>query len=182
MINLDSIFKSRDITLPTKLCLVKAMVFPGVMYGWESWKESWALKNWCFWTVLEKTLEGPLDCKEVKPVNTKGNQSWIFIGRTDAKAEAPILWPPYEKNWLIWKDLHAGKDWWQEVKGMTEDEMVGWHHWVNEHEFEQAPGDSEGQGGIDRGEGWWTFFLPRKRMKEAEGADPALRKQTPSES
>ena len=111
MTNLDSILKSRDITLPTKVCLVKAVAFPVVMYGCESWdyKESWALKNWCFWTmVLEKTLESPLDCKEIQPVNMKGNlkgnQSWIFTGRADAEAEAPVLWPPNEKNWLIWKD------------------------------------------------------------------------------
>jgi len=92
-----------------------------------------------FWTVvLEKTLESPLDCKEIKPVNPKGNQSWIFIGRTDA--EAPILWPPDEKNWLIWKDPDAGKDWRWEEKGMTEDEMAGWHHWLDGHEFEQALG------------------------------------------
>ena len=100
-------------------------------------RDSWALKNWCFWTVvLEKTLESPLDCKEIKPVHPKGNQSWIFIGRTDAEAEAPILWPPDVKNWLIGKDPEAGKDWRQEKKGKTEDEMVGWHHQLNGHEFE----------------------------------------------
>ena len=139
MTNLDSILKNRDITLPTKVCLVKAMVFPVVMYGCESlgYKESWALKNWCFWTVvLEKTLEGPLDCKEIEPVHPKGNQSWIFIGRTDVEAETLILWPPDVKNWLIGKDPEAGKDWSQEKKGMTEDEMVGWHHWLSGHEFE----------------------------------------------
>ena len=105
---------------------------------WESdHKESWALKNWCFWTVvLEKTLESPLDCKEITPVHPKGNQPWIFIGRTDAEAETPILWPPDAKNWLIGKDPDAGKDWRQEEKGMTEDEMVGWHHRLNGHEFE----------------------------------------------
>ena len=131
--------KIRDITLLTKIHLVKAMVFPVVMYGCESCKESWVLKNWCFWTVvLEKTLESPLDCKEIQPVNPKGNQSWIFIGRTDAKAEAPILWPPDTKNWLIGKNPDAGKDWRQEEKGMTEDEMVGWHHQLYGHEFEQA--------------------------------------------
>ena len=94
---------------------------------WElDYKESWALNIWCFWTVgLEKMLESPLDCKEIQPVNPKGNQSWIFIGRMDAEAEAPILWPPDAKNWLIGKDLGAGKDWRQEEKGMTEDEMVG---------------------------------------------------------
>ena len=108
---------------------------------WElDYTESWPPKNWCFWTVvLEKTLESPLDCKEIKPVSSKGNQSWIFIGRTDAEAETPIPWPPDVKNWLLGKDPDAGKDWRQE-KRMTEDEMVGWHHWLNGHEFEQAPG------------------------------------------
>ena len=114
-----SILKSRDITLPKIVSLVKAMVSPVVMYGCElDCKESWALKNWCFWSVvLQKTLESPLDCKEIQPVHTKGNQSWIFIGRTDAKAETPILWPPDAKSWLIWKDTYAGKDWRWEEKG-----------------------------------------------------------------
>ena len=131
MTNLDSIFKSRDITLPTKVYLVKATVFPVVMYGCElAHKESWAPKNGCFWTVvLEKTLESPLDCKEIKSVNSKGNKSWIFIGGTDAEAEAPMLWPTGVKSRLIGKDPVAGKDWKQEVKGMTEDKMVVWHHW-----------------------------------------------------
>ena len=111
------------------------------------YKESWAPKNWCFWTVvLEKTLESPLDCKEIPPVHPKGNQSWIFIGRTDAEAETPILWLPDVKNWLTGKDPDAGKDWRQEEKGMTEDEMVGWHYWLNRQEFEQAPGDDKRQG------------------------------------
>ena len=209
MTNLDSILKSRDITLPTKVHLVKwkwshsdvrlfatpwtiacqvppSMEFsrqeywsglpfpspdlpdqglnlglphgrqtlyhlshqlsPSQSYGFSSshiwmWglnhKESWVLKNWCFWTVvLEKTLESPLDCKEIKPVNPKGNQSWILIERTDAQAEAPILWPPDVKNWLTGKDPDAGKDW-RQAKGMT---MTGWHHRVDGHEFEQAPG------------------------------------------
>ena len=137
MINLDSILKSRDIILPTKVHLVKPMVFPVVMYVCElDYKDSWAPKNWCFWTVvLEKTLESPLDCKEIQPVHPKENHSWIFIGRTDAKAEAPILWPP-DVNWLIGKDPDAGKDWGREEKGMTEYEMAGWHHWLNGHEFE----------------------------------------------
>ena len=101
------------------------------------YKESWALKNWYFSTVvLEKTLESPLDCKEIEPVHPKGNQSWIFIGRTDAEAESLILWPPDSKNWLIWKYPDAGKDWKQEEKGSTEDEMVRWHHLLNGHEFE----------------------------------------------
>ena len=114
MTNLESILKSRDIILPTKVHLVKAMIFPIVMYGCESWtiKKSWAPKNWCFWTVvLEKTLESPLDCKEIQQVHSKGNQSWIFIGRTDVEAETPILWPPDTRSWLIWKDPNAGKDW-----------------------------------------------------------------------
>ena len=116
---------------------------------WElDYKESWAPKNWCFWTVvLEKTLESPLGCKEIKPISLKENQFWIFIGRTDVEAAAPILWPPDEKNRLIWKDPDAGKDWRQE-KGMTEDEMVGWHHLLNGHEFEQAPGTADGQGSL----------------------------------
>ena len=110
MTNLHSILKSRDITLPSKVCLVKAVVFPVVMYGCESWTISWALKNWCFWTVvLEKTLESPLDSKEIQPVHPKGDQSWVFIGRTDVEAETPILWPPDAKSWLIWKDLMLGK-------------------------------------------------------------------------
>ena len=109
---------------------------------WELYyKESWALKNWCFWTVvLEKTLENPLDCKEIKPVNPKGNQSWISIGRTDAEAETSILWPPDVKNWLTGKGPDAEEVWRQKEKGTTENEMAGWHHWLNSHEFEQAPG------------------------------------------
>ena len=105
---------------------------------WElDYKESWEMKNWCFWTmVLEKTLESPLDCKEIQPVNPKGNESWILIGGTDAKAETLILWPPDAKKWLVWKDPDAGKDRRQEEKGTTEDEMVGWHHRFNVHEFE----------------------------------------------
>ena len=112
-------------------------------------KEGWAPKNWCFSTVvLGKTLESPLDSKEIKPVNLKGNQSWRSVERTDAEAEAPILWPPDAKNWLTGKDPDAGKDWRQEEKGMTEDEMVGWHHWLDGHEFEQAPGVGDGQGSL----------------------------------
>ena len=108
------------------------------VWMWElDYKESWVQKNWCFWTVVfEKTLESPLDIKEIQPVNSKGNQSWIFIGMTDAEAETPILWPLDVKNWLIWKDPDAGKDRRQEEKGITEDEMIGWHHWLNGHEFE----------------------------------------------
>ena len=145
MTNLDNILESRDITLPTKVHLVKAMV-----WMWElNYKESWVPKNWCFWTVvLEKTLESPLDCKEIQLVNPQGNQSWTFIGRTDAEAEAPILWPPDAKNWLLGKDPDAGKDWRQEEKGITEDSMVGWHHRLDGHEFEQASGVGDGQGGL----------------------------------
>ena len=116
---------------------------------WElDCKESWVLKNWCFWTVvLKKPLESPLDCKEIQPVHPKWNQSWIFIGRTDAEAETPILWPPDVKNWLIWKDPDAGKDWRRE-KGSTEDEMVGWHHWRDGPEFEWTPGVGDWQGSL----------------------------------
>ena len=149
MTNLGSILKSSDITLQTKVHLVKAMVFPVVMYGCKSCtiKKSWVLKNWCFWTVvLEKSLESPLDCTEIEPVNPKGNQSWIFIGRTDAEAEIPILWPPDAKNGLLGKDPDAGQDWRQ--KGTTWDEMVGWRHWLNAHEFEQAVGVGDGQGNL----------------------------------
>jgi len=118
---------------------------------WELvYKESWVLKNWWFWTVvLEKTLESPLDCKEVQPVHPKGDRSWVIIGRIDVEAERPILWPPDAKSWLIWKDLDAGKDWGQEEKGTTEDEMVGWHHWHNGHGFGWTPG-------VDDGHDWAT--------------------------
>ena len=117
---------------------------------WElEHKEGWALNNWCFWTVmLEKTLESPYECKEIKQVDPKGNQSWILAGQTNAEAEGPILWPPDAKGWLIRKDPDAGKDWRQEEKGTTEDEMVGWHHWLDGHEFQQAPRDGEGQGSL----------------------------------
>ena len=144
MTNLDSILKSRDITLPTKFCLVKTMVFPVVIYGCENWTikltaEELMLKNWT--VVLEKTLESPLDCKEIQPVHHKGNQSFIFIWWTDADAEAPILWSPDVKNCL-----DAGNYWGQ--KKMTEDEMVGWHHWLKGHEFEQAPWVADGWGSL----------------------------------
>ena len=139
MTNLDSILKIRDITLPTKVHLVKAMFFSSShIWMWElDYKESWVLKNWCFLTVvLEKTLEIPLDSMKLQPVNPKGNQSWIFIGKTDAEAETPILWPPDVKNWLIGKDSDAGKDWRSEEKGMIEDQMFGWHYRLNGHGFE----------------------------------------------
>ena len=121
---------------------------------WElDCKESWALKNWCFWTlVLDKTLESPLDSKESQPAHPKANQSWIFLGRTDA--ETPILWPPDVNNWLIGKDPDVGKIWRQEEKEMTEDEMVGWHHWLYGYEFEQAPGVGDGQGSLECSSPW----------------------------
>ena len=140
-----------SIPLKTKICIVKAMIFfPSYVRMWQlDHKEGWAPKNWCFQTVVpEKTLESPLDSKGIEPINTKGNQPWIFIGRTDAEAEALILWPPDSKSWLTGKDPDAGKDWRQEEKGTTEDEMVGWHHWLDEHEFEWAPRDSERQGSL----------------------------------
>ena len=139
MTNLDSMLKSRDITFPTKVHLVKAMVFPVVMYGCESWTIKKAerpridaFELWCW----RRLLRVPWTAKRSNKSNTKGNWSWILIGRTDAELETPILWPPDAKNWLIRKDPDAGKDWRQEEKGMTEDEMVGWHHQLDVHEFE----------------------------------------------
>ena len=128
------------------------------VWMWElDYKESWVLKNWCFWTVvLEKTLDHPLDCKEIQPVHPKGNQSWIFIGKTDAEAETPILWPHDAKNWLVWKYPYAGKDWGWEEKGMTEDETVGWYHRLNGHEFEQAPGVLQSMGWQRARHNWET--------------------------
>ena len=137
MTNLDSILKSRDITLPTKVHLVKAMIFPVVMYGGESWtvkkaecRKIDAFELWCW-----RRLLSPLDCKEIQPVHPE-DQSWVFIGRTDAEAETPILWPSHAKSWLFGKDPDAGRDWGQEEKGMTEDEMARWHHWLDGNEFE----------------------------------------------
>ena len=120
------------------------------VWMWElDYKENWAPKNWCFWTaVLEKTLESPLDCKEIQPVYPKGDQSWVFIGRTDVEAETPILWLPDVKSWLIWKDSDAGKDWGQEEKGTREDEMAGWHQWLDGLGFRWTPGVGDGQGGL----------------------------------
>ena len=116
---------------------------------WElDCEESWAPKNWYFWTVVLKTLESPLDSKEIQPVHPKGDQSWVFIGRTDVEAETPILWPPHAKSWLIEKDPDAGMDWGQEEKGKTEDEMAGWHHRLDAHEYEWSPGVGDGQGGL----------------------------------
>ena len=137
MTNLDSIFKKRHYFVNKHLSSQGYDYSSGYIWMWElGYKESWVSKNWCFWTVLlEKTLESPLDCKETQPVHSKGDQSWMFFGRTDAEGEAPILWPPDAKSWLIWKDPDAGKDWGQEEKGTTEDEMVGWYHRLNGHGF-----------------------------------------------
>ena len=142
MTNLDSILKSRHYFADKGPSNQSYGFSSSHVWMWElDHKESWVPKNWCFWTVvLEKTLESPLDCKEIKPVNTKGNQSWIFTGRTDVEAETPILWPPDSKNWFTGKDPDAEKDWGQEEKGTTEDEMVGWHHCLNGHELKQTLG------------------------------------------
>ena len=123
---------------------------------WElDYKESWAPKSWCFWTVvLEKTLESPLDCKEIQPVHPGGGQSWAFIGTSDAEAETPILWPPHAKIWVIGKDSDAGRDWRQEEKGTTEDEMAGWHHLLDGRESEWTPGVGDGQGGLACCDSW----------------------------
>ena len=151
MTNLDSIFKSRDITLPTNVRQVKAMVFPLVMYGCESWTvkkaEGWkidAFELWCWRRLLRVPwLQGD-------PINpSEGDQPWDFFGRNDAKAETPVLWPPHAKSRLIGKDCDAGRDWGQEEKGMTEDEMAGWHHWLDEHGSEWTPGAGDGQGGLE---------------------------------
>ena len=133
-----------------QVVLILCTFSSGRVWTWElDHKESRAPKDWCFWTVvLERTLESPLDCKEIQPVHPKGDQSLIFFGRTDAEVEAPILWPPDTKNWLIGKDPDAGKGWRQEEKGTTEDEMVGWHHRLNRREFEQASGVGDGQGDL----------------------------------
>ena len=174
------------------------------MYGCD-YKGSWAQKNWCFWTVVvERTLESPLDFKEIKKVNPKGNQSWIFTGRTDAEAETTILWPPDAKSWLLRKDPDAGKEWRQEEKGITEDEMVGWHHQLYRHEFEQASGVGDGQGSLaccspwghrelDTTEqlnwtelraagGWstnWRTIIAKKFLHGCEGSRPHIRLPNP---
>jgi len=153
--NLESILKSRDITLLTKVHIVNLWFFQ-FMYGCESW----TIKKADCWRIdaselFEKTLETPLDCKEIKPVNCKGNQPWIFIGRTDAEAET-ILWPPDEKSWLIRKDPDAGKDWRQEERGKIKYKMVGWHHQLDGQKFEQILGDGEGQGSLACCSPWIT--------------------------
>ena len=155
MTNLDSIFKSRDITLPTKVCSQGYGFSSGRIWMWElGCEESWTPKNWCFWTVvLEKILKSPLHCKEIQPVHSKGDQSWVVFGRNDAKAEAPVFWPPHAKSWLIGKDSDAGRDWGQE-KGTTQDEMAGWHHWLDGREFEWTLGVGDGQGGLVCYDSW----------------------------
>ena len=146
MTNLDCVLKSRDITLPTKVHTVKAMVFPVVMYGCESWTirkaEHWRIDAFQLW--CQRKLESPLDSKEIKPGNPTGNQHWIFTVRTNAEAEVLILQPPDTKSWLTGKNADTGKDWGQEEKRVTENEMAGWHHWLNGPESEQTLGDSEG--------------------------------------
>ena len=151
MTNLDRILKSRDITLATKVCIVKAMVSPVVMYRCESWtikkpehQRIDVYKLWCW----RRILRVPWTARRSNQSILKGNQSWIFIGRTDAEAETLLLWHPDAKNWLIWKEPDAGKEWRQEEKGMTEDEMVAWHHWLNGHEFEKTLEVGDGQGGL----------------------------------
>ena len=148
MTNLNSVLKSKDITAKKGPYSQSCGFSSSLIWMWElDHKEYWVPKNWCSLTVvLEKTLESPLDGKEIKPVNPKGNQPWLFIGRTDAKAEAPILWPLDAKSRLIGKHADAGKDWRQEEKGTTENEIVRWHHRLDGHEFEQAPGIGDGQG------------------------------------
>ena len=150
MTNLDNILKSRDIILPTKVHLVLAMVFPVVMYGCESWtgkkpehRRIDAFELWCW-----RRLLSPLGCKEIQPVHSEGDQPWDFFGGNDAEAETPTLWPPHGKSWLIGKDSDVGKDWGQEEKGTTEDEMAGWHHWLDGHESEWTPGVGDAQGGL----------------------------------
>ena len=137
MTNLDSILKSRHYFANKGPSSRNYGFSSSHAWMWElDYKESWAPKNWCFWTVeLEKTLESPLDCKEIQTVHPKGHQFWVFIGRTDVEAEILRFWPPHAKSWLIWKDPDVGKDWGWEEKGLTEDEMVEWHHWLNGHEF-----------------------------------------------
>ena len=156
MTNLDSILKTRNITLPTKVRLVKAMVFPVVTYGCESWTvkkaehrriDAFELRCW-------RRLLSLLDCKEIQPVHSKGDQSWVFIGRTDAEAETPILWPPHAKCWLTGKDPDAGRDWGQEEKEMTEEEMAGLHYRLDGCESEWTPGVGDGQGGLACCDSW----------------------------
>ena len=155
MTNLDSIFKSRHYFANKGPSSQGYGFSSSHVWMWElDCEEGWALKNWCFWTVvLEKTLESPLNCKEVHPVHPK-DQSWVFIGRTNAEAETPVLWPPHAKSWLIGKDADAGRDWGQEEEGTIEDEMAWWHHQLNGREFEWTPGVGDGQGGLVCCDSW----------------------------
>ena len=157
MTHLDSIFKSRDITLPTKVRLVKAMVFPVAMYGCESWTvkkaEHQRIDSFELWW-WRRLFENPWDYKEIQPVHSEGDQPWDFFGKNDAKAEAPVLWPPHAKSWLTGKDSDAERDWGQEEKGTIEDEMVGWHHWLDGHESQWTPGVGDGQGGLACCDSW----------------------------
>ena len=155
MTNLDSIFKSRDITCKKGPSSQGYGFSSSHVWMWDlDYEESWAQKNWYFWTVvLEKTLVSPLDCKEIQPVHPKGDQSWVFFGRT-VEAETPILWPPHAKSWLVGKDSDAGRDWGQEEKGTTEDEMAGWHHRLDGREFGWTRGVGDGQGGLACCDSW----------------------------
>ena len=156
MTTLDGILKSRDITLLIGPSSQGYRFSSGHVWMWElDCEESWAPNNWFFWTVvLVKTLESPLDCKEIQSVHSKGDKSWVFIGRTDAKAETAILWPPDAKNWLIGKDPDTGRDWVQEENGMTEDEMAGWHHWLYGHAFDWTLEVGDGQGRLACCDSW----------------------------
>ena len=151
MTNLDSILKQRYYFANKGPSGQGYGFSSGHVWMWElDYKATWEPNNWYFWTVmLVKTLESPLDCKEIQPVLPKGDQSWVFIGRTDFEAEPPVLWPPDEKSWLIWKDPDAGQDWGQKEKGTTEDEMVGWHHRLNGHGFGCTLAVGDGQGGLE---------------------------------
>ena len=172
MTKLDSIFKSRDITLLTKVCLVKAMVFPVVMYGCESWTVKKAERQridafelWCW----RRLLRVPWTARRSNQFHPKGDQSWVFFGSIDAKAETPILWPPHGKNWLIGKDSDARRDWGQEEKGTTEDEMAGWNHLLNEHEFVWTQGAGDGQGGLACCNSWgWKESDTTERLNWTE--------------
>ena len=160
MTNLDSIFKSRDISLPTKVHLVKATVFPVVMYGCESWivKKAECRRIDAFELWYWRRLLSPLDFKEIQPVHSEGDQPWDFFGRNDANTETPVLWSLHAKSWFIGKDSDAGRDWGQE-KGMTEDEMAGWHHWLDGCESEWTPGVGDGHGGLACWDSWYHIEL-----------------------
>ena len=150
MTNLDSLLKSRHYFANKGPSSQSYGFSRSDVWMWDlDYNKSWVSNNLCFWTVvLEKTLESPLDCKEIQSAHPKWDQSWVFVGRTDVEPETPILWPPDVKSWLIWKDPDAGKDWGQEEKGMIEEEMVGWHHRLNGHGFGWTLGDGDGQGGL----------------------------------